>query len=421
MSTDIISWCRLMNNNTITGIVANASVAKKQVRQLADLISDQELNHTALVAFYALEKLVSDLKDLNFPNEPEEALSENKLLTEQLGSLNKELLTFKLEVSTLKGVNSDLTTKLVNLQNEYDALGKSHLKLSGDYSAQTDEIKRLRIAVDTKEKQLIALNAKEAELLKQLNLEISRLNLEIKRVNEHSQKELLSAKEKSATRLKVEQEKVQALNVKLHRAEAEIAELSRDLTKMNGAAVGKPFQGKTRGVQFFIHEYKSPMTIHIQKSSRTRQLENANWHFQVMRNNGVSISVGTSQWLYPILPECNDMKDEWNSDISKALHEFMMANAKVSHPKEYKRVLAAKKLPITTSPLFTDEEKKALQKAKLITLFDSISLTYTAFSYHLQANNKKLTDEQCLEIRRKIETIADTIETERAEKSEQSA
>lgn len=78
-----------------------------------------------------------------------------------------------------------------------------------------------------------------------------------------------------------------------------------------------------------------------------RQLDGANWHFQVTKNDGISIAVVPTIWLTPVLPYCQEFQDDWNPKIAKALCVKMLEKSKVTHPANFKRVAAAKLRPIT--------------------------------------------------------------------------
>lgn len=190
--------------------------------------------------------------------------------------------------------------------------------------------------------------------------------------------------------------------------EDENKKLRAMLRATNGAQLSNmDFNGKTQGVSFSIVEFNTPLEVKYNDIGGLKLLNDAPYHYQVRRSNGVAINVGQTTWLTAVLPLCADFQDEWNPDISDKLHELLLARAKTAFPREYKIVQAAKKHPITNHSLLSKSQSDALKKSKLINLFDSISLTRTAFETKLSANNKKMTQEERLALRFVVEKIAD--------------
>ncbi|EGR4213429.1 hypothetical protein NTH44_003602 [Vibrio metoecus] len=358
-----------MNHNF--DILANAVVAKKNARSLADSISDETQKHNALVIFFALDKLVSLLEaqesrtdsSMNTPLNPEYGM--------QIQDLNKVKLEQQRQLEEYSKLEKELALTTLQLNKTSTALNKAEESITG---LQTQ----------------LKLQRQEAKT----NLETA-LNSE----KEKSEKAKLKIKEKNC-----------ALLERINSLEVEANSLAADLRKLNGQQLANAaFPGKSKGVKFTISEFASPIVLRFREKNYTQQLDGANWHFQVSKNDGISINVGTTVWLMPVLPECAEFRDDWNPKITARLHELMMERAKESHPLYYNNVLLAKKVTITTDPIFCKEEVKMLQKSKLITLFDVVSLTYSAFVNSLRSANPNIEDSTCSNIRMKVEEIVTRI------------
>lgn len=373
-------------------IISSAIVAMKESRELADKLfsTDKELHHTALVMHYSIDNLLNALESATINAMPEEHVNALALMRESIdeatGTINSQSAILDKQ-KVLLGEQQDQLLAMEALQHELTKTTDKLIQVEALNRHLESEVTALKEKMKNEKKALSTLKIAHS----------SELESEKKKAKDRSKQANDKLKEKHQKSLD-----------KISNLEREITELARDLQRMNGAPVSNNrYSGKTKGVEFFIHEYSSPLQIKFQTANLVKQLPNAMWHFQVMRSNGVSINVGPTTWCTPVLPDCELFSSEWNPKISQRLHELMLERAAESHPVEYKRTLAAKQHPITTNSLFTELEKKSLQKAKLITLFDSISLTYGAFENQMLTSCKKLTPEECIAIRIKIEMIGE--------------
>ncbi|MFV8387392.1 hypothetical protein ACNO5E_25160 [Vibrio parahaemolyticus] len=212
---------------------------------------------------------------------------------------------------------------------------------------------------------------------------------------------LRRAEEKAVKKFNVEIAKRQELESKYNKLQGDFSSLCRRFDAAEGKSVGRSFPGKSRDVELFVNEFQKPLPI----SFAGGQILASNWHFQVVKNNGVSIFALPSVWLTPILPLSEEFQAEWNPKISEYLTERMVEKAKVSHPEVYKRTLKAKNLPITNDDIFDTNESAALKKAKLITLYDAASTTEIAFNRIVLSANKKLSSEAVVCMYRKVKQL----------------
>lgn len=367
----------MSNYNALTDIIANAAVSKNQARELADKQSNPDLKTKLLVIYYALEKMEALIQTT--------VIGERDAHSKELSKLQAKLLHLVTERDSAKQ----------DKQNTLDALNEQAIQLS----AMTLQLERQQQTTEQLKQQL--------EQAKQSATAHTKAIKQLKREHQQAMVDAADAnKEKSQQAQKKLKDKIASQQSTISELKKETEELARDLRGMNGAPVSSPFAGKSKGVTFSISEFSSPITLRFKDETYIRQLPNANWHYQVSRNNGVSIDVGTNDWLMPVLPECNDFIVEWNPKINKELHQIIMTKAKSSHPEYYQAVLAAKKITIVNDPVFTDEERALLQKAKLITLMDAACLALGSFINTLRAAHKNVTDEQGALIRDKVEQLS---------------
>lgn len=374
-------------------LIAGATVARKEAQEIADKFEhvDSETYHKALVLRFSLEKLESDLNKIDLNTSPNH---------QSLADLEAKLAKIESELSEVTESKTAALTQIKTVQSECNLLKKANDTLESEVASLTEMLEQEKKA-----------SSKLLEKTAQHKVELSSKALEHERdkreIADRYKSDTLKLKERSQTLLTKEKEKNKQLQASIQLLKAENAALGRDLSKTNGQSVtDNSFKGKSKGVSFFIHEYSSPLQVIFFDSNRLSTLKGAQFHYQVMKNNGVSINVAPSTWLTPVLPDCDEFRAEWNAKIADRLHELILEQAKTNHKEEYQKVMLAKKTPITTHDRISDSEKKALQKAKLITLFDNISLTFTAFCDKMKAANKAWDDQDSLVLRAKVETIA---------------
>lgn len=311
--------------------VAQAEI--KEVIQILELLGERGEGafHHASVARFCLESLQDKLADFK-----EDYLDSANALK------NAEL--------KVQGMTQDLVTKQ-----------QAHQLLEDDLSKKTDKIARLTNELDSERL------AHEQEIQKE--------------------------KVASDRKLNDEKRKREELSLQLASLQREHSSLCRRFDSTQGKGDNKRYPGKRPGTSFFINEFEKELPMSLGSAAGVRQLDGANWHFQVTKNDGISIAVVPTIWLTPVLPYCQEFQDDWNPKIAEALCEKMLEKSKVTHPANFKRVAAAKQRPITNNEIFTSQESAALKKSKTISLFDAASLTRSAFFSKISKSNKKLEQE----------------------------
>lgn len=347
---------------------ARSELVLQQINELSAKLTNQpELYQSSRVMYFALQGIVNKVSDLVIAASESEKCKEKA--EAELVALQKNSLADRIERHTtlarLSSIDAEHQTALYRINALQDQLASSEEERLGQVQRHKDHLKDQKEAA-----------AKQLEITKQ----------------------------KAESKDKQRSETIAKLQLTITNLQREVGEANRELQKTNGVAVNNgTFTGKTKGVRFYIHEYSSPLSIRFSKLNGIGLLEGeTNWHYQVMRENGVSINVGPTCWLTPVLPETVEFKDHWNMKISDRLHELMLDRAKGSHPVEYALTMKAKKLPITNHPGLSSEQSEALKKAKLITLFDSVSLTTTAFVNQIKKHNKQVDDSFCLDLKATI-------------------
>ena len=115
------------------------------------------------------------------------------------------------------------------------------------------------------------------------------------------------------------------------------------------------------------------------------------WHIKVEAGNGICLHMGVSDFFTPLMPYCAEIDNLYPVELNDYLHKCLMEKLKESYSRHIKLINAAKKeFPTTKKDLFTEQEIKWLQKARLITLYDAYSLTFGTFGSKIKkASGKK--------------------------------
>ncbi len=223
------------------------------------------------------------------------------------------------------------------------------------------------------------------------------------------------AKAKSEDRVNKEKKKIQTLNDEISRLKTIISSLELTVSEHENTIQGYSgkkacvVNGTVNGVKFFIHEYDVPLSLVLKDNkNRINTINGLPWHIQVMRNNGVAVASMVSEWLTPVFPSSPDFDNYWDERNTQVIHGLMMERAKTTAKKQYMITLAAKKLTITNSDQLSKEEQNWLKKAKMITLFDSVSLCYPIFSVYLERANPDATEQQISDLHDKIKKISES-------------
>mgnify|MGYP000052718153 CR=1 FL=1 len=298
--------------------------------------------------------------------------------------------------------NENNFIKICSLEKDKDDLEEIKSKLS-------DEVLKLQQNLETTLNKLSASRS-EVDRLKQgiasMRSEINGLNKSHAAALDDAKK---SAKEKSKKAIDKEKAKVQNLASEVATLRKEKKQLESEIESIHGKKAAS-VAGMSEGVRFFIHEYNVPINLVLRDNvNRIRTIGGLPWHFQVMRNNCVSVVAMVSEWLTPVFPMCKDFNEEWNEHNTLVVHEMMMEKAKETKTatKEYLLTMAAKQATITNDGRLSEQERDWLKKAKMITLFDAVSVVYPIFAYDIEKANSGVTSEQISELHDKIKAIAD--------------
>ncbi|HHJ3076825.1 TPA: hypothetical protein ACPVZG_000621 [Vibrio parahaemolyticus] len=298
--------------------------------------------------------------------------------------------------------NENNFIKICSLEKDKDDLEEIKSKLS-------DEVLKLQQNLETTLNKLSASRS-EVDRLKQgiasMRSEINGLNKSHAAALDDAKK---SAKEKSKKAIDKEKAKVQALASEVATLRKEKKQLEGEIESIHGKKAAS-VAGMSEGVRFFIHEYNVPINLVLRDNvNRIRTIGGLPWHFQVMRNNCVSVVAMVSEWLTPVFPMCKDFNEEWNENNTLVVHAMMMEKAKETKTatKEYLLTMAAKQATITNDGRLSEQERDWLKKAKMITLFDAVGVVYPIFAYDIEKANSGVTAEQISELHDKIKTIAD--------------
>ncbi|MGR5347339.1 hypothetical protein [Vibrio mediterranei] len=114
------------------------------------------------------------------------------------------------------------------------------------------------------------------------------------------------------------------------------------------------------------------------------------WSLRVYSSFGVGIDVAVNEFLVPIFPMCSEVADVWPEKLSDVIQQHILDEVKSSEPDRLKARKVAKSYTLTTNDAFTENQKSALKKAKMITMFEVGSISYEALMAKLTAT--KLVD-----------------------------
>lgn len=314
-----------------------------------------------------------------------EVVQQHKELTIQLSKKNEnnfiKICSLEKDKGVLEEIKSKLSDEVLQLQQNLEtALNK--------LSASRSEVDKLKRDIASMRSEINGLNKSHATALD-----------DVKK----------SAKEKSKKAIDKEKTKVQTLASEVATLRKEKRQLESEIESIHGKKAAS-VAGVSEGVRFFIHEYNVPINLVLRDNvNRVRTIGGLPWHFQVMRNNCVSVVAMVSEWLTPVFPMCKDFNEEWNEHNTQVVHAMMMEKAKETKTatKEYLLTMAAKKAIITNDGRLSEQEKVWLKKAKMITLFDAVGVVYPIFAYDIEKANSGVTAEQISELHDKIKAIAD--------------
>jgi len=338
--------------------------------------------------------------------------SESRILYFTLKGLTEDVTAIEGELKALITERDSIQQQNINIAKQLTTSELGYQSIEQSLKAKTNELTSVEKVVQTLNGQLEAVRADKAQKAIEHKKQITTVRTDCETRIEQAKEKSKKSSEKAQTKLQARIDKLEENEAHLRSELAVVEDENKKLRAMlratNGAQLSNmDFQGKTQGVSFSIVEFNTPLEVKYNDIGGLKLLNEAPYHYQVRRSNGVAINVGQTTWLTAVLPLCADFQDEWNPEISDRLHELLLGKAKTSFPREYKIVQAAKKHPITNHSLLTKSQSDALKKSKLINLFDSISLTRTAFETKLSASNKKMTQEECLALRFVVEKIAD--------------
>lgn len=392
-------------------ITANANVAMKQAGTLVnELTGDHQ--HQARILYFVIEAILEKLEALPDSSHRVQALNN------QISQLESSVSLLEQDKEQALDENDKLKASLATLNQDLENAAADREKLhQADDERQTLEAER-----DQAINKANGLDGEVKKLKSKLAETEKAWKAKVKTTQQRADADVSKAKEKSKQAVDKEKEKLRAQKEAYDKMVKERNELARDLARYNGSNVQNDhFKGKSPGVSFFIHEFSSPLKIKILDNSGISPLDDCQWHYQVMRSNGISVNIGVTEWLSPVIPESDEFKSEWNPAISDRLHELMLERAKETHPETYQRVMAAKGEYITNLDVFDESEQTRLKKAKLISLYDAVSLTKYGFTTKIRAQDPNISDEAVTLLRDKIGDIAREFEKKRTTVKEKNA
>lgn len=220
-------------------------------------------------------------------------------------------------------------------------------------------------------------------------------------------KELRALRKLNPTKLVAENESLinkhnKALNRKGRQIEAQqtrISELSAQLAKKkkdeeltSGMTLINKHPGQTGEADYSLTLYRSPRKFRLTDDNAMPLMGDLPWSLLLSCSNGVSVDVAFTIYGSPVYPSCDEIALDFPRDMNSLIHkEFLKLIGKSSDGLSkvtLELIRQFKQVPATTLEVITDEEKAALQKAKLIDAFDCVSMTSRTFAYTLEKSAK---------------------------------
>lgn len=253
----------------------------------------------------------------------------------------------------------------------------NHKKLS---EAEATRLKNRIDALETLLSKAESAKASHERDLKELN------SLNPKRLSKKN-KELKSAIEAQKQTIQQQQERNKQLAGEVNTRETKIKELL-DLIKplkseleaqaahlefYDGTVIGDGFEGKN-GLKAWIVYYRKGIPTRS-ADGQINVVDDLDWHLWIRTNLGIGVLASVTDWMVPIFPLCEELKNDWPPSIYDALEAVILKRCVDSHPHLIMRCEWAKKEPLSAVPGLTPKELKLLNDNNFPTVHSVCHLT----------------------------------------------
>ncbi len=319
-----------------------------------------------------------------------DAESKNETLSEDFRKLENRNIELEAEVSELK--------------EQLTLAGKSSTQLSSELSKVKQELEEV-----TRERN--REQGKAAQLQEQIN-KLSNIEKELsdlKALNPHQLKvdrdQATNKFTKEKTNHIATKSKLNGLILDLRH---EVNALNNQLVALAGQKQHKSIMGADKKTRFHVREYQGGNELRLEFDPSLRTVDDLDWHIKVEAGNGICLHMGVSDFFTPLMPYCAEIDNLYPVALNDYLHKFLMEKLKKTHPRHIRLINAAKKEVLTTkTDLFSEQEVKWLQKARLITLYDACSLTFGTFGTKIKTASCKSYDCELMnDLYKKVQNLA---------------
>ncbi|GLQ71036.1 hypothetical protein [Vibrio penaeicida] len=126
----------------------------------------------------------------------------------------------------------------------------------------------------------------------------------------------------------------------------------------------------------------------------TRLIDNLPFHFKIYGSNGISVDVQITETGTGLLPACEELSKEYpGKPMNDLIHQQFLKLRKYVDPNILLFIQDLKNTPATTLKFVDGDVKKALQRAKKITLFDVLSTTKNTFLKDIKEAKAKVSED----------------------------
>ncbi|BBM67650.1 MULTISPECIES: hypothetical protein [Vibrio] len=162
----------------------------------------------------------------------------------------------------------------------------------------------------------------------------------------------------------------------------EIRELKEQKSLDSGVVIGSMLgKGKAKNrLKYELKFYWEELKYESLTFDGTRLIAGLPFHFKLSGSNGISVDVQLTETGTGLMPSCEELeKDYPGKPMNDLIHQQFLKLKKYIDPNILLYIQDLKKTPATTLKFVKPDMKKALQKAKKITLFDVLSTTKRTF------------------------------------------
>lgn len=297
--------------------------------------------------------------------------------------------TLSVDFRKLENRNNELEAEVTELKEQLSLANKSRTLLTDELSEVKQDLAEVTLERNREQ-------GKAAQLQGQIN-KLSNIEKELsdlKALNPHQLKVERDQATNKFTKEKINHNATKSkLNNQILDLQHEVSALNNKLVAIAGQKQHQSIMGTDKKTRFHVREYQGSNELRLEFDPSLGTVDDLDWHIKVEAGNGICLHMGVSDFFTPLMPYCAEIDKLYPVALNDYLHKFLMEKLKETHPRHIRLIKAAKKEVLTTkTELFSEQEVKWLQKARLITLYDACSLTFGTFGTKIKNASGKSYD-----------------------------